>query len=355
MLRPTTLSTCSPESEQGRHVFEITGYSKHKGMGHGPGSFIRSATFPVGGHSWSIRYYPDGYARANTSEDDYISVYLELMSIGSSVRASCDLRLVDQTTGLSSTVHKTELRMFNPSDSSKFAPKANKLFKKRSELEASAYLGDDRLTIECVVTVMKKPKVLESKPRPKIQVPPSDITQHLGNLLEQGERADVTFSVGEHSFAAHRIVLAARSPVFEAELHGPMREAGTQTVTVQGIQPAVFKALLHFIYTDSLPAMDGLEGDDRVEMIRNLLVAADRYGVGRLKIVCQSILCEDLDARNVATTLALADLHHCEMLKDACFEFIFSSRMDDVVHQRNPFVNMIQYFKRVLGASGAAA
>jgi speckle-type POZ protein len=34
----------------------------------------------------------------------------------------------------------------------------------------------------------------------------------------------------------------------------------------------------------------------------------------------------------VATTLALADQHHCSRLKDACVEFIISSnRMDDVL------------------------
>ncbi|KAF8662656.1 hypothetical protein HU200_056258 [Digitaria exilis] len=41
-----------------RHVFEINGYSKHKGLGHD--KFVRSCTFSVGGHDWCIRFYPDG-------------------------------------------------------------------------------------------------------------------------------------------------------------------------------------------------------------------------------------------------------------------------------------------------------
>ncbi|KAE8790590.1 TD and POZ domain-containing protein 2 [Hordeum vulgare] len=118
-----------------------------------------------------------------------------------------------------------------------------------------------------------------------------------------------------------------RSPVLEAELYGSMQEARLgQCITIKDMQPAVFKALLHFIYTDSVPS-----GED-TEMIRLLLVAADRYAMDRLKLVCQSILCEDLNVDTVATTLALADQHNCYQLKAACLEFIeLSDFMDCVV------------------------
>lgn len=75
---------------------------------------------------------------------------------------------------------------------------------------------------------------------------------------------------------------------------------------------------LLFIYNDSLPPFDDLTEDDYGEMIRHMLVAADRYAMERLKLMCQSILCEGIHVQTVATTLALADQHHCDMLKDAC-------------------------------------
>jgi speckle-type POZ protein len=78
--------------------------------------------------------------------------------------------------------------------------------------------------------------------------------------------------------------------------------------------------------------MDDREGDDNTEMIRHLLVAADRYAMERLKLVCQSILCKNLNVETVATTLAMADQHNCDRLKDACIQFIScSNAMDDVV------------------------
>ncbi|CAL4997539.1 unnamed protein product [Urochloa decumbens] len=335
---PTTVSTCTPGTAQGRHVFEINGYSKHKGMGHGHDKFVRSRTFSVGGHSWSIRFYPDGFIK----ETGHISVYLELMRKGTKVRASCDLSLINQNTGLPSLVHRTELRLFNSSDTTKYAPETN-LFKKRSELEASGFIQDDRLVIECIVTVVTEVRVSETKlPRfhGKIEVPPSDIATCLGKLLEAEEGADITFSVGGETFGAHKLVLAMRSPVFKAELYGPMKEGSAQLVIIEDMQPVVFRALLHFIYTDSLPDMDNLGGDANCEMMRHLLVAADRYAVVRLKLVCQSILCENLNAKNVVTTLVLAYQHDCNLLQDVCLEYISSSNVMDAVVATQGYKNL---------------
>ncbi|PUZ50640.1 hypothetical protein GQ55_6G074600 [Panicum hallii var. hallii] len=327
MTMPTTVSTCTAVTEQGKHVFEIFDYSKHRGMG--TGELIRSGTFSVGGFDWAIRFYPDGFA---TTTRDYISVYLELLSKDTRARASCDLSLVDQTTGLPTSVHKTDLRVFNSGDLSRFAPQCE-LFMRRGVFEASPYLRDDHLTIQCIATVRKGPQVSAPVLLDEIEVPPSNIAEHLWNFLDAGEGVDVRFSVGGESFAAHKVVLAMRSPVFKAELFGRMREAKEQLVTIEEMQPEVFRTVLHFIYTDSLPDMDGSEGDADREMIQHLLVAADRYAVDRLKLVCQSILRNNLDVETVSATMALAYQHNCDRLKDVCLEFITSSSsvMDSVV------------------------
>jgi speckle-type POZ protein len=174
--------------------------------------------------------------------------------------------------------------------------------------------------------------VSESRTLCNIQVPPSDLVDNLGKLLESEEGADVTFKVEDKVFHAHKIVLAMRSPVFKVELYGPMRDKNQPSITVEDMQPAVFKALLHFIYKDSLPVMDNLDEDENTEMVKHLLVAADRYALERMKLMCENILCKKLDAGSVAAVLALADQHHCSKLKDACIQFINSStKMDDLV------------------------
>lgn len=106
-------------------------------------------------------------------------------------------------------------------------------------------------------------------------VPPPDLQRHLGDLLIAGEGADVKFQVAGETFRAHRCILAARSPFFKAELFGPMRQshgvAGV-CIRVPDMEPQVFSALLHFVYTDSLPPemMAGQEGEDGFVMAQHL-------------------------------------------------------------------------------------
>jgi speckle-type POZ protein len=53
-----------------------------------------------------------------------------------------------------------------------------------------------------------------------------------------------------------------------------------------------------------------------------LLAAADLYNLDRLKTLCESRLCEEINTENVATTLALAEQHHYPQLKAICLKFI---------------------------------
>jgi speckle-type POZ protein len=184
----------------------------------------------------------------------------------------------------------------------------------------------------CEVTVVKEETLVEETALDsEVQVPPSDLSLHLGKLLVSEEETDVAFQVRKEVFPAHRIVLAMRSPVFKAELYGPMRDKRKRKITVKDTQPAVFKALLHYIYTDSLPSMDDVDDNDQKEMVKHFLVAADKYAMERMKLTCEGILCRSLDAETVAGTLALADQYHCSKLKEACVEFILASNRMDVV------------------------
>jgi speckle-type POZ protein len=165
-----------------------------------------------------------------------------------------------------------------------------------------------------------------------ISVPPSDLHQHLGSLLQTEKGADVVFDVAGERFAAHRWLLAARSPVFSAELFGGMKESHTEGVVhIEDMEPRVFKALLYFVYTDLLfqktktikQVEEGDAGDDGEDVLsQHLLVAADKYNLERLKLLCEKKLCEYINAGNVATILALAEQHHCHGLKKVCFHFL---------------------------------
>ncbi|EES14743.1 BTB/POZ and MATH domain-containing protein 1 [Sorghum bicolor] len=323
--RRKTVSRCIPETDQCTQVFDISGYSLLKGLG--AGKFVESAAFVAGGRDWCIRFFPDGHAGEDLK--DYVAVYLALVTNSAEARALFEFRLVNPATGGSSSVYTCKTPMSFKAGGNQGAWGCRKL-KKRSELEESVYLQNDRLVIQCDVTVIVGPPVITSEA--DIQVPPSDLTDTLGKYLESGKRSDVTFKVKGEAFHAHKFVLAFRSPVFEAEFYGPMRgKSRRQNITVEDMEPDVFKALLHFIYTDSLPPLDDLDEDESQEMDKHLLVAADRYAMERMKLMCESILTKRIDVHSVATTLALADQHHCEKLKEACIGFISSSDKMDLV------------------------
>jgi speckle-type POZ protein len=115
----------------------------------------------------------------------------------------------------------------------------------------------------------------------------------------------------------------ARCPVFSAELLGAMKEGGV--VRLEDMDAQMFKALLYFVYTDSLPET---EKEDEGTIFQHLLVAADRYNLERLKLICEEKLCNHIDLHTVVTILVLAEQHHCDGLKKACFHFL-SSPVDE--------------------------
>ncbi|EEE51007.1 hypothetical protein OsJ_31636 [Oryza sativa Japonica Group] len=181
-----------------------------------------------------------------------------------------------------------------------------------------------------------------------ITVPPSDMHLHYGDLLSSEERyaTDVEFLVGGETFTAHRLVLAARSPVFMVELFGPMKEGTTvNKIHIFDMEAQVFRALLKFIYTDMLPEMDQ---EDETAMVQHLLVAADKYGLHRLKMICVEILSNHIDAYSVATILVLAEKHYCYGLKEACFEFLNSSAILSAIVNTSDFLYLIQSCPDVL-------
>jgi speckle-type POZ protein len=72
------------------------------------------------------------------------------------------------------------------------------------------------------------------------------MSQHIGHLLTSGKRTDITFEVDGEMFPAHKVVLAARSPVFRAQLFGPMKDKNMKCIKVEDMEAPVFKVLHGF-------------------------------------------------------------------------------------------------------------
>ncbi|KAF2985049.1 hypothetical protein EK904_012648 [Melospiza melodia maxima] len=106
----------------------------------------------------------------------------------------------------------------------------------------------------------------------------------------------------------------ARSPVFNAMFEHEMEESKKNRVEINDVDPEVFKEMMRFIYTGKAPNLE--------KMADNLLAAADKYALERLKVMCEEALCSNLSVENVADILILADLHSAEQLKAQAIDFI---------------------------------
>ncbi|KAJ4752560.1 BTB/POZ and MATH domain-containing protein 2 [Rhynchospora pubera] len=129
-----------------------------------------------------------------------------------------------------------------------------------------------------------------------------------------------------------------------------MKVKMNESIEIKDMEPSVFKSMLHFIYSDSVPELEEAGGnrDASVVLAQHLLVAADWFGLERLKQLCERKMYELIDANNVATTLTLAEQHNCYELKAACMEFIKPPEVFAVVAQTEGFDHMIRSCPAIL-------
>ncbi|KAL6878422.1 hypothetical protein ACP4OV_012592 [Aristida adscensionis] len=343
--------------ETGSDVLKIVGYSGTKAIP--TGVHVSSPSFPAGGCSWQLAYLPNG----DCAEDaDYVAFFFVLDDgpAATTVITDFTIALLDRA-GRPVPPHAKSGSVCG--FLGRGAHWGFRRFIRWDTLEDLLLQhhdddDDDCFFVKCDVTVVASIRAVVVEKGVDVAaavaddagftvpVPPPDCLRHLRDLLLSAEGADVRFSVARESFAAHRCILAARSPVFRAELHGAAKDGGV--VEVDGMRADVFRMLLYFVYTDELPepaepppttvGHGGEEEEDlAVTTAKHLLAAADRYGMERLKSICEDKLCRSIDVATVVPTLVLAEEHHCDTLKEACFQFLESQEVREAIMATDGF------------------
>jgi speckle-type POZ protein len=296
------------------------------------GAVVHSDAISVGGHSWRVNCYPRGYSEADKGE--YITIFLELMSKSKGVKAIFEAFLMDKDGAPASSNASRCVKVYPPEGHISWGWFR---FVTRRDLEARHVVNGWATIVFGIIVVRDDP----------LAIPPSDIGDHLGRLLDCQDGSDVSFSVDGRKFAAHRAVLAARSPVFKAELFGAMAEATMSQITLEDINPAAFEVLLRFMYTDVLPP-DGELARSPVEMYRHLLAAADRYAMDRLKLICADKLWQNVSVDTVAATVNCAETYNCRELKDKCMAFFVEEQNFKKIVLTDGYVQLVQKFPSIM-------
>ncbi|CAM0951042.1 unnamed protein product [Alopecurus aequalis] len=170
-----------------------------------------------------------------------------------------------------------------------------------------------------------------------------DLGHDLAMMSDKQELTDVSFDVEGESFSAHRLVLAARSPVFRAELYGSMAESKMASITIQEMGASTFRSMLHYMYHGSLPNAGKTDVSSTMAEFQLLLVAADRYGVESLKKICEDKLCGNgITIDNVVSMLELAEGHVCPKLKATCLDFLSDGENFKMVATTDSYFHLMQ-------------
>jgi speckle-type POZ protein len=148
----------------------------------------------------------------------------------------------------------------------------------------------------------------------------SELMTQLEGLLNGMQFSDVVFNIHGHEFPAHKLILATRSEVFAAMFQHPTKENLSNQITIEDIEPEIFKELLRFIYTGRLSKTT------MKTMAAGLLIAGDKYLLIKLKTECTNYLLRQMSPVNCVELMLHCDLlnpaeHLKEVLKEAAKYF----------------------------------
>lgn len=180
------------------------------------------------------------------------------------------------------------------------------LFDQKDEL-----LPNDKLKILCEISII--PNNINFSGRCKVikrKIPECRLQEDFNTLFETQKFSDVTLLVGDRKFQGHKHILATRCSVFAAMFEDEMVER----VSITDVDYEVLIEILRFIYTGKAANLD--------QMAEAVLPAAGKYALGRLKVLCEVALLQNLTVDNACETLILADLHNAEQLRSQTLEYI---------------------------------
>ena len=76
--------------------------------------------------------------------------------------------------------------------------------------------------------------------------------ERLVEMRQTNQLCDVVIKIGDLTINAHRVILSACSPYFNAMFSGDMRESQQGVVTIKGFNPNALKCLIEFCYNSSI-------------------------------------------------------------------------------------------------------
>jgi len=138
-------------------------------------------------------------------------------------------------------------------------------------------------------------------------------------LLKSAKFADFTIHAGGQQFSCHKVILAAKSPVFERMLTTDMKESKENQVILTDVTPETVNDMLNYIYTNNVI--------DLAKKAKDLLPVADVYDLAGLKKECSAALIKQINKESAVELALMADTYNTEDLRIAAVCFMVDNKM----------------------------
>lgn len=169
--------------------------------------------------------------------------------------------------------------------------------------------------------------ILDTDPAPYVCVskdnPVKILQSTMSNFLDSEEFSDISFLVEGRVVYAHKVVLSLLSERFRAMFSGGFRETSQSQIEID-MDYRIFMRMMEYLYTGGSPALEDLIchrstlEHETIEMVCDLMQAADQFFLDHLKQVCESVLKSAVSDDTLEYLLQRANECNAQQLQAIC-------------------------------------
>mmetsp|Transcript_18728 Transcript_18728/g.45031 ORF Transcript_18728/g.45031 Transcript_18728/m.45031 type:complete len:370 (+) Transcript_18728:518-1627(+) len=285
-------------------------FKDFEGLPSGPGQLVLSEELAESnGNAWKLDLYPGGYRR---EDEGWISLFLENNG-KNDVWARYSIILRNASGAVYDEVNSITPYLFSSEGDAMGVLR----LQKRSEIldERNNILSDGALVFNVH---------LHFKERGSLHKPSGSVLTKMLQLLKNTDNADASFKVGDEIVTSHKLILSTNAPVL-FEFCGENNDGSP--VAIDDTSAEIFRIILRYVYGEEIP-----ESKTIMDEGKDIISAADRFGIVGLKLAVEAVLVESSVVRShtVADWLVFADSKTCPLLKEQATAY-FASRSADIL------------------------
>ncbi|EFN71950.1 Speckle-type POZ protein, partial [Camponotus floridanus] len=152
----------------------------------------------------------------------------------------------------------------------------------------------------------------------------------------------ITFVIDGKRLQASKALLCLKSEVFEAMFNCGLKESVNNEVEITDIKYNILQQLLFFLQTGYLS--ENVQTDIKVAC--ELIIAAEKYDLKDLKLICEGHVIKNTTKDNVAEHLKFARLNNATVLLKYALDFI-KLYFRDIMDTPN-FITLMQEYHELL-------